>query len=323
MAARLFAVLGVAEFATTDWQGRIKNVIGDPLPFDHNTTKAEIPDLLATVGLRAARGQEILDQDSRLNVYFAHALMLSPSSHPHTLRLLEMAYQIGLVIVMHFKKVYNRARPQQVCPTIYPMLPGPMQPSYPSGHSLQSHLIAAVLARVVPDDVAPILETLAKRIAKNREIAGVHFQSDSKAGENAAAEAIKILTAPENETEARSLPCDVAQGARGACAGGEIGPCLARECGLQRMGNDNGRPVNPQADTRSAQPRRCRQRHRSCSRLRRGGRAVPRARTTGSSSAASTWSRSVTPNGAGRPSPMPSTLLQSETDCTDSRSSRR
>jgi len=143
--------------------------------------------------LRAERFAEILDQDARLNVYFAQALMLSPTAHPHTLRVIEMTYQIGLMIAVHFKDKWNRARPQQVCPAIMPIIPGPAHPAYPSGHSTQSHLIANALSLVAPR-VGPLLKKLAERIAKNREIAGVHFASDSAEGERLAAQAMTLLT---------------------------------------------------------------------------------------------------------------------------------
>ena len=42
--------------------------------------------------------------------------------------------------------------------------------------------------------VGPLLKKLAERIAKNREIAGVHFASDSAEGERLAAQAMTLLT---------------------------------------------------------------------------------------------------------------------------------
>jgi hypothetical protein len=75
----------------------------------------------------------------------------------------------------------------------------PGHASFPSGHSTQAHLMALcmgdVLAtlpgaqqQVVTDD----LWTLADRIARNREIAGLHYESDTQAGR-----AIATITLPQ------------------------------------------------------------------------------------------------------------------------------
>jgi acid phosphatase (class A) len=186
----LFAILGVAEFAKLNWQDRITPTA--PKPFTDASMTEDLLKLQTYDALRAERFAEILDQADRLNTYFAHALMLSPAAHPHTLRVLEMAYQIGLMIAIHFKDKWKRARPQQVCPAIMPIIPGPAHPSYPSGHSTQSHLIAGALSLVAPR-VGPLMKKLAERIAKNREIAGVHFASDSAEGKKLAAQAMTLL----------------------------------------------------------------------------------------------------------------------------------
>jgi membrane-associated phospholipid phosphatase len=82
---------------------------------------------------------------------------------------------------MHFKRKYNRARPVQVYPALMPIAPTPGHPSYPSSHALQAHLITACLAEFVPAAMLVPLQTLAERVSVNREIAGVHFPSDTQA----------------------------------------------------------------------------------------------------------------------------------------------
>ena len=187
----LFAMLVLAEFARTDWHNTIK--VNPPEPFDSEIMKnVEIPKLTTYEKERADRFAEIVDQDSRLHIYFAQALMLSPSAHPNALRVIEMAYQVGLMVVIYYKQMFNRGRPQQVCPAIMPIIPGPMHPSYPSGHSLQSHMIAEALASLVPG-ARDLLVALADRIGHNREIAGVHFKSDTDAGRDIALQAFRIL----------------------------------------------------------------------------------------------------------------------------------
>jgi hypothetical protein len=103
-----------------------------------------------------------------------------------------------------------RARPSTICPALFPPISVPAHPSWPSGHATQSRLAFAVLRFAltdtvthkgktygpVPGDHAPIveaLEVLANRIARNREIAGVHFPSDSAAGKNLGDQLLDVL----------------------------------------------------------------------------------------------------------------------------------
>jgi membrane-associated phospholipid phosphatase len=70
-------------------------------------------------------------------------------------------------------------------------------PSFPSGHATQGHVFAALLTAVIPASfgqpaptpsapgrttVGVSLGVLARRLARNREIVGLHYPSDTKAG---------------------------------------------------------------------------------------------------------------------------------------------
>jgi len=129
---------------------------------------------------RAELWNEILDQDGRIVGWFAQLMMLSPSEHPYTIMVLEMASQVAQMVAVHFKLHFHRGRPQQVFRGLMPMLVSPWHASYPSGHSLESHLIAQALGVIAPKACEPLSE-LAHRIATNREVAGVHYPSDTKA----------------------------------------------------------------------------------------------------------------------------------------------
>jgi len=180
--ADFFAQIAVAEFAKTNWQ----SIAVDPPPVDPKDIFKEIEYLIGpALDMRAKLAEEILDQDVRLAAYFAQVLMLSPSAHPNTIKILEMAVNVGLMVAMHFKFIFKRGRPQQVFPGLVPLVPSPWHASYPSGHSLQSHLTALGLGEVMPG-AKNALVALARRIGENREVAGVHFQSDTVAGRNIA-----------------------------------------------------------------------------------------------------------------------------------------
>jgi len=80
-----------------------------------------------------------------------------------------------------------RPRPSQLCPALLPPIEVPGHASFPSGHSTQAHLMALCMNQVLKglpqqDTMVDNLTTLADRIARNREIAGLHYASDTAAG---------------------------------------------------------------------------------------------------------------------------------------------
>ena len=106
-------------------------------------------------------------------------------SHPQTYRLMKTIDLIAGHVVLQYKDKYQRRRPTFDHPDLEAIIDVPSHPSWPSGHSTQSHAMGSILTLVV----TPHLETrrmkfenTAKRIAENREWAGVHYRSDSEAG---------------------------------------------------------------------------------------------------------------------------------------------
>jgi membrane-associated phospholipid phosphatase len=120
----------------------------------------------------------------------------------------------------------NRPRPSQLSPALMPPIAVPGHASYPSGHSTQSHLLSGLLAQVMPASVtaalpalpgapAPLplpappppvagappfipwigslLDRLAERVTRNREVLGLHYPSDSAAGRLLAAYTLFLL----------------------------------------------------------------------------------------------------------------------------------
>ncbi|WP_428659156.1 phosphatase PAP2 family protein [Reyranella sp.] len=205
----LFGLVAVAEFCRTNWRGIAVAAPSD----DDDDLFSEINDLISKArDLRVARAEEILQQDGPgFGAFFAQLLALTPGSHPNTLKILEMAARVGEVVAIWFKLRFNRARPQQVFPGLMPMLPPPGHASYPSGHALQSRLIALALAQVYDyagherPVIRTALITLSSRIAENREIAGVHFKTDSECGQAIAEAAMAYLQICPTYLQIRTL----------------------------------------------------------------------------------------------------------------------
>lgn len=76
---------------------------------------------------------------------------------------------------------YLRARPSQLAPDLSLVIENPPHAAYPSGHASQGYIIALVLSHLDPSRADEYLN-LARDIARRREIAGVHYPSDSSAG---------------------------------------------------------------------------------------------------------------------------------------------
>ena len=107
-------------------------------------------------------------------------------SKPNTTVLMAVAYTIGQMVGMYFKDFFACPRPSQLLPTILTAIPSPQHPAFPSNHALQNYLVLNLLTKVIEAHeksyLYPHMAALADRIAVNREIAGLHFATDTDAG---------------------------------------------------------------------------------------------------------------------------------------------
>jgi hypothetical protein len=213
-AARWWASLVLHDFVATAWRA-----VTDPImatewsTITAATTASEITDLtLAARDERAPAMGEILSQDVEFTTDFMALLAITPGSHPHTYRVLHIASLIGSYAVLYYKGLRDRPRPSQLCPALLPPVPMPGHASWPSGHATQAWLKALCMEHVlqgillgtigtpgIPGTgdlgaVSSNLRTLATRIARNREIAGLHYKTDSDAGRTLADTVAPFLT---------------------------------------------------------------------------------------------------------------------------------
>ena len=109
-------------------------------------------------------------------------------------------------VVFYFKNTINRNRPWNTCKGRVDALwkkgdrlyPG--HSSYPSGHATTAYTWAYYLGTHFPAQKQKLLDA-ARQVAENREIAGVHFRSDSDAGEKLG----KAMAERLREAEANDL----------------------------------------------------------------------------------------------------------------------
>ena len=179
----VYALAVVAEFGASGWQA----CTIPPPPSDPAAIAAEIRTLVKKAEGRQEMAQQIKGQADGASLWWADLLTMTPQSHPATWDLMMIANAAGHMAVMHYKLMFNRARPSQVYPALMPPMMVPGHPSYPSGHAAESCMVAECLKLAIPalagsaGQIGP-LDLLARLIADNREIAGFHYPSDTEAG---------------------------------------------------------------------------------------------------------------------------------------------
>jgi hypothetical protein len=133
---------------------------------------------------------EIINQHQNQQLCFMQLLTMTATSHRATFFAMKLAARVGEVVMMRLKRRFNRARPTQYYPALYPPLPVPGHSSYPAGHALIAYVTAHVLIEATTPAMGPSpyeqsLLKLAEEISLNRVIAGFHFRSDIAAGKTA------------------------------------------------------------------------------------------------------------------------------------------
>jgi acid phosphatase (class A) len=151
-------------------------------PPDENLSEAKL-----VFNLKKFRTKLIVEQINRENLDILDFFFEEIGSEKidNTLihsKLSDVLYDVGLV-VLDLKTRFNRVRPSVVLSSIDPILDVPWHSSYPSGHSAQATVVSELMANLFPNKRRSF-DQLAKRIGKNREIAGLHYPSDTLAGRN-------------------------------------------------------------------------------------------------------------------------------------------
>jgi hypothetical protein len=154
---------------------------------------------------------EAMAQNRAILQYFSGILDFNLRSRPATVYLCTAALRIGSFQAMHYKYKYNRVRPSRLSPRLMPPIEPPGHASFPSGHATQARLIALCLEAVMPGAIIPAqpdqgpLRQMADRIARNREVLGLHYRSDSAAGKQLANETFNLMLAPALPTLANVI----------------------------------------------------------------------------------------------------------------------
>jgi hypothetical protein len=210
-----YAIAAVADFAQTKgpnnltWNSsKIYNALNKILPKQQRDIDKEIEELVELMQYRAGVMAEMLAQrSSGVWSYWRGILMFDAWSHPRTSDLVEIAQRVGQFQAMHYKMRFQRPRPSQYSPVLMPVIDPPGHASFPSGHATEAYLLSLCLKEVMPAAASTLakdrtgkdipnsspLDRLAQRVARNREVLGVHFRSDTLAGEKLAELSFSIM----------------------------------------------------------------------------------------------------------------------------------
>jgi acid phosphatase (class A) len=176
-----------------DWKAAVRKTIKpppEPNTFDMQNGLKELVVLQQT--LREKALPEILAQNTEFNLYFCAQLGIYPRSYPKSYLMLKSVARIGELVMVYLKRRYQYVRPSQIYPRLTPPLPVPAHSSYPSGHALISYLMALMATEIVPE-LGDAAQKLALRIARNREIAGLHYAWDGIGGRDAAIDTFEVI----------------------------------------------------------------------------------------------------------------------------------
>ena len=148
----------------------------------------QIDKVLRAAVEREDRLPEILSQADGLMAFFCNLVGVHPARAPITFGLLNIAHRWAEPLVMALKNQVAARRPDVASNRVVPVIETPAHGSLPSGHATIATLMARLLtelmyARFGLDHPKVLqLDRLARRIAFNRVVAGVHFPIDSRAG---------------------------------------------------------------------------------------------------------------------------------------------
>ena len=157
-----------------------------PDSLDHIDWRAQADDVLRAAVEREDRLPEILSQATSLWAFFESVSGVSLERAPAYAELVLAAEDWALKLLMLLKHNVAARRPVELSSLVHPVIPTPGHGSLPSGHAalaaFNTELLRLMLYRGGQPHRVKALDRLARRIAFNRVVAGVHFPLDSQAG---------------------------------------------------------------------------------------------------------------------------------------------
>lgn len=160
-------------------------------------TARELHYLRQLVGARTPAQETLIRAEADdPSLYFLTNFGFDPEDYPATVRLIEATLHDVGYFILREKWRLQRARPIQLDPLLPLVIPTPPHSAYPSGHGGVAWAEALVLGRLAPQ-YAPAWLRYAQAIGHRRELAGVHYPSDTRAGQALGAYVVEQLLQTE------------------------------------------------------------------------------------------------------------------------------
>ncbi len=156
-----------------------------PPPDDSKETYSEIDYLKRIASKRNSKDIVLIAKENHKPQRRFHDLLdITKADHPRTFALIERITSEAYQPILYFKHKFSRTRPYHLDHSLNTVIDGPPHASYPSGHATQAYLLALTLSKLLHEDDPRIdkLMTLGTEMGVRREIAGVHYPSDTQAG---------------------------------------------------------------------------------------------------------------------------------------------
>lgn len=213
-----------------------------PASLDAVNWQAQVDDVIRAAAEREDRLPEILSQAANLWAFFESITGVSLQQAPAFGELLLAAEDWALKILMLLKHNVAALRPVQRSSLVRPVIPTPGHGSLPSGHAtiaaMNTELLRLMMYPTGPSARAEALDRLARRIAFNRVVAGVHFPVDSQAGYALGHQLARVLAALAGHPPAELRSLAAADVIRGDFKLSEIAP-------VAKVGNARNQTKSP------------------------------------------------------------------------------
>jgi acid phosphatase (class A) len=160
------------------------HILAPPPSPDTDEGKADLRAVLAMQRNRMEAQVKEAQADTEESV-FRFADVIGPEFKPEDLPFASTFFQRvssdSEEAVAVAEAYFNRPRPFVLDHNVRPIVGRSPSPSYPGGHATFAYVNAILLGYMMPEKAAAIFSR-ARRYARNREIGGVHYPSDTEAG---------------------------------------------------------------------------------------------------------------------------------------------
>jgi len=162
-----------------------QQLLPPPPPDDSPAGRADLAVVLRLQAERTpeqvARAQQLAAHTPFLMGAEAWGAEFTPENLPETAKIFKAVRDQSRPAILAAKAGWARPRPYQRDMRVTPCVPKPASSSYPSGHSVESALWAAIMAAAFPEKAA-CFEKHVEDTMWSRIVGGAHYPTDTQAG---------------------------------------------------------------------------------------------------------------------------------------------